>query len=105
MKREKWAHIEPAKVNQIVQEVYKRRYELAVEHNFLSLCGKFDINEAMLKKELRRQFGFDYTQFRRTLLGCGVFFIHKKLGKTQAETAAVLNIHIDSVKKICRETR
>jgi len=54
---------------------------------------------------LRRQFAFDFTAFRRLLLGSGVFFLHKKLGKTQAETAEVLKIHIDTVKKICRETR
>lgn len=68
------------KYEQVIDEIYKNRYEIAIQYTTKSLCYKFNIPYEALARGLKEKYNFNFRDFRRKWLCFYVVLNHYKGG-------------------------
>lgn len=65
--------------NDAIDYIYSERYRLALHYNMTELSDEFGVRPSIIKMELRKQYHFDYSMFRRSALRWYVFIMRPHL--------------------------
>jgi len=82
-------------------EIYKKRYQLALKYDFQSLCHEYNITASVLRKILIDRYNFNFTRFRRIVLACCILSQYKE--KTSDEIRISLQISNQTFYRLLRE--